>query len=290
MLDQLNQSFGLDQALRFSTHASGLIQGLVQTEACQASFFLLGGHLAEFQPHGEEPVLFMSAESQFEVGKAIRGGVPICFPWFGPNTSNPSAPSHGTVRTAMWDVTQTSFSDGIVSVNLRILQEPFDLDYSLRFGSELDLRLSIKNTSSAEQRCELALHSYFRVSDISQVLISGLESLPFLDKLTSATVAASGKPLRFEGETDSVYQGVVQKIAIRDDGFKRVIRIIPQGSQSTVVWNPWIAKSKRMPDFGDQEYHRMCCVETANISPHELQLSPGGQAKTGVTIAVDHRE
>jgi glucose-6-phosphate 1-epimerase len=287
MLDLLNEKFRIDQTLHFELHPSGLVRGVVTSDACQASFFLHGAHVAEFQPRGEQPVLFMSEASYFQPGKPIRGGVPICFPWFGPHKTDPAAPSHGWARTAAWDVTQTNLENGVLSVTLRLCIESFELEYNISFGRKLDLRMQIANRDSAPQSCELALHTYFYLSDIDRVSIQGLELLPYLDQLTGQTVAASGAAIEFVAETDRIYQGACQQIVIRDQGWGRKIKVSPRGSQSTVVWNPWVDKSKRMPDFGDLEYQRMCCVETANVTGQAVRLAAGGSATTAVTIEIE---
>lgn len=284
MLADINQKFALDGQLRFVEHYSGLIQGIINTELCQASFFLLGGHVAEFQPAGQEPILFMSQASTFEEGKPIRGGVPICFPWFGSHKLDDSLPSHGLVRTQVWDLVSTASDHQVVSVGLQYDLPGLSAKYELQFGSALDLALTVSNHSTSQQSYELALHTYFNISNVEQVHITGLETLPYLDQLSKKTVEAAGTNIAFTEETDRVYQGEISSVCLHDAGHKRVIEIMPRGSKSTVVWNPWTAKSQRMPDFGDTEFPNMCCIETANVAPNDITLGAGESHTTGAKI------
>lgn len=287
MLPALNKRFALDEQLTFSEHRSGMYQGIVSTPLCRALFFLHGAHVAEFQPAGQQPVLFMSRQSEFKSDKPIRGGVPLCFPWFGPHPSDSSAPAHGRVRTRSWEL-QSSARDsaGNIGVVLTLEIESWQLTYAVRFGESLELSLNVQNLSAAERECELALHTYLTLADAKTASVHGLEQVAHLDKLTGEHVAPSGQPIRFNCETDRVYYGSVPEVIVSDPGFQRRIRLEPRGSQSTVVWNPWVDKSRRMADFGDDEYERMCCVETANVGESRLKLAGLGAIETGVRISV----
>lgn len=283
MLDQLNAEFAIDDAIHFEKHSSGLIQGKIATEVCQGSFFLLGGHVAEYGLKDKRPILFLSDEANYEIGKAIRGGVPICFPWFGPHKTDDSQPAHGLVRTEEWNVQSTSFDGQSVSIALGFQLGQLNLNYKIEFGPALSMALEVANSGPATTY-ELALHTYFSVSDVTQVQIGGLESVDFLDQLTGETQMASGQPIQFTEETDRIYHGAVKSLELVDPGWQRTILVEPINSQSTVVWNPWVAKAKRMPDFGDQEYPHMCCIETANISPNQVALDSGASHTTSVVI------
>lgn len=273
-------------ALRFRRHPSGLVQGCIATDKCKGVFFLLGAHVSEFQPIGQKPVLFMSSQTFFQEGKPIRGGVPICFPWFGAHPSDPAAPAHGWVRTDLWRLSNAILEDGKLTLRFEYRLDPFDLIYVVQFGDELSLDLQIINGGGKVETCEVALHTYFAVADVNRLLVTGLETFPFLDKLTALSNLNEGNPIRFQKETDRIYHGTVPEISIIDQVLQRRIVLSPRGSHSTVVWNPWIEKSKRMPDFGDDEYQRMCCVETANIAPNQIPLSPGQSTSIGVDISV----
>lgn len=285
MLEQLNQQAAIDDRLTFIRHPSGLVQGVVRTELCSGSFFLLGAHVAEFQPAGQSPVLFMSEWSRFEEGAPIRGGIPICFPWFGPHPDNPDAPAHGLVRTQVWQVTDTSVGDnGSIAVTLELSSPPWKLSYRVQFGRELDVQLSISNAGPRPEVCEAALHTYFQLDDSRSARIFGLESLDYFDKLTASESPAAHAPLVFSAETDRIYFGNAPHIELQEPGLPRTISLRPRQSASTVVWNPWIDKSQKMPDFGDVEYLRMCCIETARVGRNRIELSPEQTEDFGVCI------
>lgn len=282
MLNGINAQFALDKKLQFVEHPSGLIQGNVSTALCSGQFYLHGAHVARFQPAGAEPLLFMSQQSEMRDGKAIRGGIPICFPWFGPHPSDTTAPAHGLVRTQNWQLQATSLeAGGVLRVELGITVERWQLTYTVRWGTSLDLNLTIGNLADEPCECEVALHTYLALADVHSASVSGLEQQSHLDKLTGVTEPASGQAIRFTQETDRIYHGPVSKIIIDDPGHQRQIRLLPRNSQSTVVWNPWIVKSQRMSDFGDDEYLRMCCVETANVGSDRMHILPGVIASIG---------
>lgn len=286
-LAELNAKFAIADRLRFDLQPSGLIVGQVKSENCQGQFFLHGAHVTHFEPaRATHPLLFMSKESLFADDKPIRGGIPICFPWFGPS-SNPGEPAHGWARVANWIVSSTSATDNSVTVVLEMSHAPFDLRYRIRFGDTLTTELTATNRSDDEVTCEVALHTYFAVGSIDAVSVHGpLEELPFLDQLTGETRPATGESIRFTQETDRVYQGEAPTILLTDNSWNRTIEITSRGSCSTVVWNPWIAKSQRMADFGDEEYRSMVCVETANVKDRRIVLGPNRASTTCVTLSL----
>ncbi len=287
MHDQLNTRFAIPGSLQFVPHSSGLVLAKIETEHCSASMFLLGAHVASFHPHHlDQPLLFMSQHATYQEGKPIRGGVPICFPWFGGKASDPQAPSHGTVRTRSWDVVSTGVNgDGAVEVQMRLMETDFHVVMTASFGRELDMELAVSNPRPEAFACEQALHTYFSIGDVHQVEITGLERSGFRDQLTGQIHPPTQESIRFADETDRVYQGPVSTIRLRDPVFERTTQIQPRNSHSTVVWNPWIAKSKRLSDFGDDEYLNMCCIETANVGTHGWIIQPGTERRIGVRIS-----
>ena len=287
MLNGINAQFALENQLQFITHPCGLIQGNVSTELCSGQFYLHGAHVAQFQPRGAEPLLFMSQRSEMRDDKPIRGGVPLCFPWFGPHPTDATAAAHGLVRTQSWQLQATSLEeDRVVRVELGLIVERWQLTYTVRWGASLDLNLAIGNLADEPRDCEVALHTYFALADVHTASVRGLEQQTHLDKLTGATEPASGQAIRFTQETDRVYHGSVPEVIIDDPGHQRQICVLPRNSQSTVVWNPWFAKSQRMSDFGDNEYLRMCCVETANVGSDRLHILPRSTANLGCVVGL----
>ena len=290
MLIELNRLFAIP-GLAFEQGNGGLLRAVVNTLACRGELVLQGAHVTSWIPAGQQPVLWLSHKSNFEKGKPIRGGVPICFPWFGPKANDSSAPAHGYARLVEWQVVSThSKEDGGIAIGLETSIDPFLLSFNVEFGSQLKmtLRTELSRDATSPQSFEDALHTYFAVSDIRSILIAGLETTDYVDKVDQANLKpASGMPIQFTGETDRVYCDTRADCLLIDDGMQRVIRISKSGSVSTVVWNPWIDKSKRMADFGDDEWPEMVCIETANVAAGRIELSPGESHSTTAFVSVD---
>lgn len=276
--------------LHFEAGQGGLTKAVVATPVASGEIYLHGAHVTSWQPAGHEPVLWMSRSSLFQPGKPIRGGVPICFPWFGPNASDPSAPAHGFARTALWEVAEARpTAEGGISMTLQTRIDPFAVRFTVEFGSVLRMTLATELATgvSTSHRFEDALHTYFSVSDVRNISITGLEQSRYIDKLDGAAEKpATGVAIEFIGETDRVYFDSDSECHLHDPGRKRTIAISTSGSQSTVVWNPWIAKSARMPDFGDHEWPEMVCIETANVGVNAVELAPKSIHSTTVVIRV----
>jgi glucose-6-phosphate 1-epimerase len=267
--------FDLPDALRVTAGRGGLPCVDIDTPVCRGRQYLLGGSVTDWHPAGFEPVLFTSDHAVYREGQAIRGGVPVCFPWFGRHPSDPDAPSHGLVRTEPWTLIQTSESRDGVGVEMVYPLEPLRVELHACFGPELHLKLKATNLADTDQRFEAALHTYLAVGDVHRVQITGLESSAYLDQLRDdPTCDPTGEPIAFTGEFDRIYHHDGSAV-LHDPTYGRRITVEKQGSASTVVWNPWINKSKRMADFGDDEWTRMCCIETANIGDAAVELEPG---------------
>ena len=276
--------------LHFEAGQGGLTKAVVATPVASGEIYLHGAHVTSWQPAGHEPVLWMSRSSLFQPGKPIRGGVPICFPWFGPNASDPSAPAHGFARTALWEVAEARpTAEGGISMTLQTRIDPFAVRFTVEFGSVLRMTLATELATgvSTSHRFEDALHTYFSVSDVRNISITGLEQSRYIDKVDGAAEKpATATAIEFIGETDRVYFDSDSECHLHDPGRKRTIAISTSGSQSTVVWNPWIAKSARMPDFGDHEWPKMVCIETANVGVNAVELAPKSIHSTTVVIRV----
>ena len=264
-----------------------------------ARIFLHGAHLTHWQPaHAAAPVLWMSAHSRFEPGKPIRGGVPICFPWFGAHDSDPNAPAHGFARIADWQLTTAIHApDGTISLSFSLDRDPdasspwrhrCEAAYTVTIGSRLTMTLEVHNGGREAFAFEEALHSYFTVASVEEVRIDGLEGCEYLDKVASfARTRQALEPIRFHGETDRIYLDTAAACVLHDPGLQRRIRVSKAGSQSTVVWNPWIDKARAMADFGDDEWRRMVCIETANVGASTVRLEPGATHRMTAEIDVE---
>jgi len=294
-LDRLNQCHSLPDRLRFAPGPGGLPTAFVTADSCEGSLVLQGAHVLHFQPRGQQPVLWASRHSFFAPGRPIRGGIPVCWPWFGAHPSDPAKPGHGFARTSAWEVRETGSTAqgvwlelGLASnpTTLALWPHPFSLRLRALFGTQLQVELHARNDGDQSFTCTGALHSYFAVSRASDLCITGLEGSSFFDKVGGAPLQQEG-PIRITAETDRVYQDTTAECVVEDPGLGRRIHIAKEGSRSTVVWNPWSAKAARLEDFGDEEYQGMVCVETANAASDQIALPPGEGHRLQTTIRVE---
>lgn len=295
---QLNHAFALAGALRFTAGNGGLTCARIATSAATACVYLHGAQITEWQPRGQAPVLWMSAHSNYDAGKAIRGGVPICFPWFGPHSTQKAAPAHGFARLSNWQVVDTRLlDDGRIEISFqlsgRTISSPlwpadFTALYTLTIGVSLEMALQIENRSLRTISFEEALHTYLAVSDVRRVRIHGLEQTDYFDKIDGRSHRADDKnPLMITGETDRIHADSGPEIRLEDPDLARCIIVAKQHSANTVVWNPWIAKSRQMSDFGDDEWIQMLCIESCNITHDSaLTLAPGARHTLRTTLTV----
>lgn len=282
----------------FDGEPGNLTRLRISTALATAEIVLQGAHITHFQPAGAAPVIFLSRSSYLAPGKPIRGGVPICFPWFGARAGHPDSPAHGFARTTPWEVESLSGSDdrGVTTV-LRLASDaqtrahwPHDFIARLRIEitRQLTLTLEVENTGADPFEFEAALHTYFAVSDVREVSITGLEGADYLDKTDGLRRKQLGSaPLRIEAETDRVFPATAATCRIDDPALRRQIIVEKSGSQTTVVWNPWIAKAAAMADFGDSEWPGMLCIETANTGTDAITLAPGDWHAMSATIRLE---
>jgi glucose-6-phosphate 1-epimerase len=297
-LDELNARFGLKDALRFEESPGGLTLAKIATDAATAEIYLQGAHVARWQPTSvEDPVLFMSAKSHFAAGKAIRGGVPMVFPWFADRTGGLPGPAHGFARTLSWEVVAAERRADGVALSFKLLPsqttrdlgfDHFVLIYEVIVGATLTLALEVENVGDSPLTFEEALHAYFAISDVHGVEIGGLGDTDYLDRAHQAVRKhQAAAAIRFAAETDQLHLNTRAAVTISDPGWKRRIVIEKRGSNSTVVWNPWIEKAARLADFGDDEWPHMVCVEPANAAENTVTVAPGARHTMGMTVRVE---
>lgn len=295
--EELDRQFGIPDALWFEGEPVGLIRAVVSTPEVEGTVFLQGAHVTHWTPKGHNPVLFMSSKSLFAPGKAIRGGVPIIFPWFGAREGGKPGPAHGFARSMEWQVEKTEVRNDGVAIHLllkpteatRVLgYDSFALRFRVCFGSALTMELETHNESSADFVFEEALHSYFFIADIGQTFLTGLEGTTYIDKTDGFKRKPQGDaPVRVAKETDQVHLNTAATCIVHDPVWKRDIAIEKSGSLSTVVWNPWIEKTKGMSDMAPDEWRSMICVETANAADDAVHLAPGATHTLKAVIRVD---
>ncbi len=245
-----------------------------------------GAHVLSYTPRGGRDLLWLSKESHLAPGKPIRGGVPICWPWFGPHPAGAPCPAHGYARLAHWNLlavrtlptgeTRLLLRLDRTAVPAEIPQLDLEAEFTVTIGSRLELELTTYNVSDSMRTVTEALHSYFAVDDVTRVAITGLEAARFLDKVAGDEKVQSG-PIAIDREVDRIYGDTAAAVTIDDCAGKRRITVAKENSLSTVIWNPWIEKSRKMTDFGDDEYHTMVCVETAHAASDRREVAPGGR-------------
>jgi glucose-6-phosphate 1-epimerase len=253
----------------------------VTTQSSSAEIYLHGAHVTKFQKTGEPPVLFMSQSSHFQNDSPIRGGIPVIFPWFG---SREGHPAHGFGRLEDWELAGGSDVSNLSTTLRFILPQSerarefpaFSAEYVVTVGSSLRCELRITNKSQQNFTFEDCLHTYFQVGDINQISVTGLKDADYLDQMEGfARKTETNDQIKITGETDRIYLNTESTVEILDKKLKRRIRVAKSGSSSTVLWNPWVEKSKRMPDFGDDEFHTMVCVESCNVAENRRTVAPG---------------
>ena len=264
----------------------------VTTPWSTAEIYLHGAHVTRFKKNNEAPLLFLSQCSRFAEEQPIRGGIPIIFPWFG---QREGMPQHGFARLKDWELKEFAPApDGSVSVRLRLPDCPeasaytaFTVDYIVTVSDTLNLELMVENKSTeAALNFETCLHTYIEVADASAISIRGLQGASYLDKTQHfAQKTETDEVIRIASEVDRTYLNASGPVEIIDPVLGRRILVEKSGSQSTVVWNPWIAKAQEMPDFANEEYQRMVCVESGNVGSNALSLPPGKSACLKVKLS-----
>lgn len=263
----------------------------ITTPWSTAEIYLHGAHVTHFKKHGEPPLLFLSQCSRFQKDAPIRGGIPIIFPWFGKPADRPG--QHGFARVKAWELKEIhSPADGSVNVRLKLsawselADGKITVEYAVRINNELSAELITHNGSGQPFTFENCLHTYFTVGDISTVAVTGLQGVDYLNQPTNfSRHTDGGKEIRFAAEVDRAYLHTRHATEIRDPSLQRVIRVEKEGSLSTVVWNPWIAKAKAMPDYGDEEYKEMVCVESGNVAENRISLAPGETSRLKIKLS-----
>jgi len=259
--------------------------------------YLHGAQVTSWKPAGAEEVLFVSKHAQWHEGIAIRGGIPICFPWFRSKGDDPKAPAHGFVRTKAWSLESIARDGDSVTVVMSTMSDDdtrrwwpadFRLVHRAAFGRELELELNVTNTGTTPLRFEEALHTYHRVGQVKDVHVRGLDGVAYLDNTDSNREKTQHGELVITKQTDNAYLNTRSEIDVADDELKRRIRICKENSVTTVVWNPWREGAKSLADLGKDEWQQMLCVEASNVLGFAVELAPGQQHTMRATIQVDN--
>lgn len=296
-LTELNQRFAISNHVQFKEIAEGIIIAEVSNQHANSNIALQGAHVATWQPRGQEPVIWLSPYAKFAPGKSIRGGVPVCWPWFGPHATDSKLPGHGYARTVIWDVLETKalpdgstfLRFGLIETDATRAQWPHASSAQLEVtvGDKLRVELVTQNNGKEAFILGEALHTYFQISDVAQMTIRGLEGCDYLDKVGEPARRTQQGGIVIESEVDRVYVDTPADCVIEDKGLKRAIRIAKIGSLSTVVWNPWTEKANKMGDFGENGFRNMVCVESANAFDNLVTVKAGETHRLAVVYSVE---
>jgi glucose-6-phosphate 1-epimerase len=299
-IEQLNAKYSIAGQLEFVAGKGGLPMIQIKNAKTQALISIHAGQVLSFQPNGEsEDVLFLSSKAYYQDGKAIKGGAPICWPWFGADPEGKGRPGHGFVRNRSWNMVATeALANGDIKVTVGLDDTPetqaiwphsFSLRQEIIIGDSLNLSLITRNTGKEKFSITQAFHTYFKVGDITRAKVLGLAGCDYLDKIGGGSVQKhqTGDVI-IDAEVDRIYLNVGNTLTIDDSALNRRIQITSQGSKTAVVWNPWEKIAKEMADLEDDDYKRLLCVETTNAANDVVEVSSGEECKLSANYRVIH--
>lgn len=296
----LNERLALPGCVQIVEGDGGLPKIQIHMASAESEIYLHGAQVTAWKPAGADEVLFVSEKSHWEDGRAIRGGIPVCFPWFRAKADDPQAPAHGFVRTKEWKLESVTEMPGdSVCVYLSTESDeatrrwwPFEfrLEYRITVGVRLILELRLKNTGRSGFRFEEALHTYFSVRDAERVKVKGLDGAAYLDNRDRNRRKTQTGDLRLSAQTDDAFVGASGSVEILDEVLRRRVTTEKRNSNSTIVWNPWRDGADSMPDLGADEWRRMLCVEGGNILDSAIVVGPQESHTLTVEISIATEE
>jgi glucose-6-phosphate 1-epimerase len=308
---QANDEFGIAGVLSICAGEGGFPLICIDNDHARAEISGYAGQVLSYRPESEETdLLFVSEHAHFQPGKAIKGGIPVCWPWFGPDPVGRGRPDHGFVRARQWKLLSTeAMVDGVTRVRLgcrdddttrALWPHPFALEIEVTVGPRLTVALITRNNADTPMTITQALHTYFRVGDVRRVQVLGLAGHEYIDKAAMAgqSAAQAGEPvdvrisqsgpINFDGPVNRIYLGTAGRLVVDDPSLGRQIHLDREGSDSAVIWNPWIEQSRQMGDFGDEEYRCMVCVETTNAADDAVTIPAGGTHRLASRYGIVH--
>ncbi len=282
----------------------------IHNRFADAAIALQGAQVLEFTPRGERPVIWLSDRVEYKRGQGQRGGIPVCWPWFGAIERNPAAvrslaqgdqpetSAHGLVRTRDWTIRSIREDDAHTEISLSFVTDSItrsrwssaaELQLTVTVGENLRLELTTRNIGTQPIALTQALHTYFAISAIDRIHLSGFENAHYIDTLDDWYDHSQFGAISFSAETDRIYLDVPDVVRLHDNGWNRTISLSTRNSTSAVVWNPWIEKSKRLSQFGPDAWREMVCIETANVLDDMVELAPQAAHTLTLDIQVFNR-
>ena len=293
-LDALEARWGRTGAVTFAERYGGPV-ALLQAGGATAVVALQGAQVLTYVPENHSEVLWLSPVAKLGTGKAVRGGVPVCWPWFGPHPSDKTKPAHGFMRARHWSVTGSAAKPGrarlVLAYDTSAKTQP---DWAHRALAEIEITLtdtltialSTENRGNNDVLMTQALHTYLAIGDIGAVRVTGFEDRPYLDQLAPGPMRNGAEPVCVTAEIDRIYQECVCPVIVTDQMGRRQISVAKTGSRSTVLWNPGPEKSARLGDMGTDGYRHMLCVEAANAGHDTVTLAPGERHRLTTELSV----
>lgn len=295
-IENLNSRFGIEGKLSIKQNESGFKYVDINTGVSTAKILIYGAHAISFVPQGEEELLWVSPKTEYQEGKAVRGGIPVCFPWFGPSPVDANLPKHGFGRLMEWELKSTTVnSDDTIEVvmTLQATDEsfyfwPHEFKATMTFtvGNSLKATLNVTNTGVAEMQYSAALHTYFNVGDANSVSVDGLSGHYYYPNGSTERLMQKEPYYTLEGFVDRCYVNHSHTCYIQDAALNRTIEAAKEGSNCTVVWNPWEEGARLIIDMPDDGYLGFVCVEAANCFDDTIVLQPGDDHSTSVILRV----
>ena len=299
-LDRLNAEYAIPGRLRFVEGRGGLTLMEIDTPLAAATVTPHGGQVLSFRPKSaSEDLLFVSERAYFAAGQEIKGGVPLCWPWFGRDPDGKGRVIHGFARALPWTLRGCeSQSDGATAVRFGLVDDartralwphPFDLEVEILIGSALRVALTTRNPSDRTFRITQGLHAYFKIGDPTRLAVRGLEGCHYIDKAAGAgdAIVRQDGPVTPSAEVNRIYERVPTSLTIEDPVLARRIRIDSEHSRTCVVWNPWVESARTMDDLDDLDYRRFICVETVNTASEVIEVPPQGESRIAATYRVE---
>ena len=302
-VDELNEQFGLPGVLRFEESHPGMPCASITTPACTAQFYLQGAHLTQWTPAGQQPALYLSSRSSFTPGKAIRGGIPVVFPWFGPAATSPihtskGAAQHGFARVWPWSFRFAALAGEELHLSTTLDQTEgvramgfsgFELVFEMVLGRTLTVRLTVANTGEEPFQFEDVLHAYLHVGDSREVSVEGLDHTRYLDKTdNSLEKTQHNAALRFAGEVDRPYLNTAASLVVTDPVLRRRLCLDKRGSRTTVTWNPGEALAEKLADVAPGDWNQFVCIEPGNVAENSITLQPREAHTTELRLHVEN--
>ena len=290
-INTLNQKFGAAGRIAFRVADNGMPMLVLVNGYGSCEISLYGGQVTGYRPMGHVPVLFKSRESAQEEGKQIRGGIPLCWPWFGAPPS-PELPRHGFARLVYWDILSTQYdsktTEAVISLvdnekTRALWPHSFELTQKITLSDNLTIDVTTLNNGPEPFAISQSIHPYFKVRDITNISVQGLEDCQFSDLFTKESRIQEG-PLTIDKESYYIYSNEKSACALKDEGLGRNIAVTYSGMNKLIVWNPWTEKSKQIEDFGDDEYKGMITIAPATLPEENSVLQPGEKVSTKISI------